>query len=591
MSSEKPVDQATAVVPLRIWPAILIIVAMWGLRFSGSLTEEPSMGQMMAQFMGPGAVSVLILVWWVFFSRARLSEKLIGAIGLLLIAVVTTMLEDKTVKGMGTMISAVPWGATAFALGAICFRSRSPARLYVALLAALIGFGYWSLVRTDAIHGDFKTVNRWRWQPTPEERFLETLNAKTPDNGLAASELSTESIENPEWPAFRGPHRDGVMPGVAIDENWNQHPPKEIWRTKIGPGWSSFSVAGDRLFTQEQRGENEVVACYNAKNGHEVWVHQDESRFWETIGGAGPRGTPTIADGSLFTLGANGILNRLDPLTGEVVWQRKLREDADREPPMWGFSSSPLVTQGLVIVHAGGAGSKGIFAYDQETGDLRWSAASGDHSYSSPQLSVVDGKECILMLTNKGLNFIEPTDGTMIGDHSWPFEGYRVIQPLVFDDAKILLGTPMGPGTQCISATWDGSKFSTEVVWTSKRMNPYFNDFIKHDGFLYGFDNSIFACVDLSDGKRKWKGGRYGHGQVLFLPAKNQLLVISEEGELVLLSANPDKHTEFARLKVFEARTWNHPVVVGDRLYVRNAQEAACFELPTMTDVTTELTN
>ena len=246
---------------------------------------------------------------------------------------------------------------------------------------------------------------------------------------------------------------------------------------------------------------------------------------------------------------------------------------------MWGFSSSPLVTQGLVIVHAGGEGSKGVFAYDEETGDLRWSAPSGDHSYSSPQLSVVDGKKCILMLTNAGLNFIEPEDGATIGNHSWPFEGYRVIQPLVLDDSKILLGTPMGPGTQCISAKWDGSKFSTEEVWTSKRMNPYFNDFIEHEGFLYGFDNAIFACIDLSDGKRKWKGGRYGHGQVLFLPDRNQLLVTTEEGDLVLLSATPDKHTELAKFKVFDTRTWNHPVVVRDILLIRNGQEMVAFRL------------
>ena len=296
MNNEKPVGEATAVVPLRIWPAILIVLTVWGLRFSGSFTEEPSMSQMMVQFMGPGAVSILILVWWVFLSRARISEKLIGAIGLLLTAVVTTMLEDKSVQGMGTMISAVPWGATAFAVGAICFRSLSPARLVVALLAALIGFGYWTLVRTDSINGDFETVRRWRWQPTPEDLFLETLKTRIPDKELA-TERDSESIENPEWPEFRGPHRDGITRGVAIDEDWQLHPPKEIWRTKIGPGWSSFSVAGDRLFTQEQRGDFEVVACYNAKSGHQVWVHQDESRFWETIGGAGPsrlRRLPTV---------------------------------------------------------------------------------------------------------------------------------------------------------------------------------------------------------------------------------------------------------------------------------------------------------
>lgn len=586
-STTPEVDQSATgkVLPLRIWPAVLLVLMIWCLRYCGVFVEEPSVPLMMTQFMGPGAIALLVLVWWVFFSRALLWEKLVGAIALMLIAVMCTMFAHKTVQGMGTMIYGIPWGMTAFCLGAIFFRSYSPARLVVALLAATVGFGYWSLVRTDSITGDFQTVQRWRWQPTPEDSFLETLTTRTPDSELTTSDLDMELIAEPEWPEFRGPNRDGVLPGLSIEENWKQHPPKEIWRNKIGPGWSSFAVAGNRLFTQEQRGDNEAVVCYNAKNGNEAWVHQDESRFWETIGGAGPRGTPTIANGKLFALGANGILSRLDPQTGEVVWQRKLREDAGREPPMWGFSSSPLVIQGLVIVHAGGEGNKGVFAYDEETGELRWSTPSGDHSYSSPQLSVVDGKKCILMLTNAGLEFIEPDDGASIGEYPWPYEGgYRVIQPLVLNDSRILLGTPMGPGTKCISATWDGSKFATEEVWATKRMNPYFNDFIEHEGFLYGFNNAIFACIDVSDGTRKWKGGRYGHGQLLFLPDSKQLLVITEDGDLVLVSATPDKHTELAKFKVFDARTWNHPVIVGNRLYVRNAQECACFELTTISD-------
>ncbi|MCH8215418.1 MAG: PQQ-like beta-propeller repeat protein [Planctomycetes bacterium] len=561
--------------PLRVWPAILFVFLIWGLRIGSRLADEPSFGVLMAGFMGPCLVSLLILLWWIFFSRALIKEKLIGALGLIIIIVLTTALSHKTVFGFGTMIYAVPWGMTAFAVVITCARRRYPARTALALLAALIGFGYWDLVRTDEIHGDFKAVQNWRWEPTAEERFLETLATRAPTPDVE----SREPLASPEWPGFRGADRRGEQSEVVLVEDWQTHPPREIWRVRVGPGWSSFSVAGNRLFTQEQRGDDEVVVCYSARDGSELWTHQDVSRFWETIGGAGPRATPTIAGDGLYTLGANGLLNRLDPLTGRLVWQCDLRKDAGRNPPEWGFASSPLVTHGLVIVHAGGTDDKGVLAYDETTGELRWSAPAGGHSYSSPQLSMVDGKECVLMLTNKGIRFVEPETGDVIGNHVWEFKQYRVVQPLVVAGSSVLLGTPMGMGTQRVDARWDGEQFVTETGWISKRMKPYFNDFVSHDGFLYGFDNNVFACVDIRDGEKKWKQGRFGHGQVLLLPSGGQLLVISEQGELVLLRASPDSFSELGRHKVLSGRTWNHPVVVGNRLYVRNGVEAACFEL------------
>ena len=253
-----------------------------------------------------------------------------------------------------------------------------------------------------------------------------------------------------EWPEFRGPHRNGTQPGIVLAEDWQVQPPQEIWRVPVGPAWSSFSVAGTRLFTQEQRGEAEVIVCYDADQGTEVWVHQDPSRFWEVIGGAGPRTTPTLNQGRLFALGAAGVLNCLDPLTGERIWQRDLNQDAGRQPPQWGYASSPLVVEDVVIVHAGGPEDKGVLAYDVASGELRWSCAAGDHSYSSPQLAELCGVVCALMLTNTGLTLIDPADGRLLGQHDWAFDGYRVVQPLVLGDSSVLLGSPMGTGTQRI---------------------------------------------------------------------------------------------------------------------------------------------
>ena len=575
-------EMPAKIAPLRVWPALLIIAIAWALRYGAAMFQEPSFGVRMTQIMGPGAVSLLVLVWWIGFSRATIKERIFGTIGLLVVAAATAFPQHKSVFGFGTLMFAVPCGMTAFAIG--CFLLRStPTRLIGSLLFALFGFGYWALVRTDEITGNFDTTQRWRWEPTPEDQFLASLDSIGESTAHNMSFDPACLAESP-WPGFRGADRSGATPGVTLDTDWNTTPPVEKWRIRVGPGWSSFSIAGDRLFTQEQRGEKEAVVCYNTDTGKQIWIHEDETRFWEVIGGAGPRATPTLTSNGMYTLGANGTINRLDPADGKVVWSKDLQELAERVPPTWGFSSSPLVTDGVVIVHAGGEEQLGLFAFDEQTGEVAWTAPSGNHSYSSAQRATLDGIDCVLMLTNEGLEIFDPVDGKVLGQHEWFFAGYRVVQPLVVGSSDVILGTPMGEGTQRINATWDGGKFTTEEVWAERGMKPYFNDYVQHKGFLYGFDNGIFACVNLEDGTRTWKRGRYGHGQAVLLPDCDLLLVATEKGAIKLLQANPDKHDELASFELFNSRVWNHPVLVGNRLYIRNADEAVCVELATKSE-------
>ena len=561
---------------LRVWPALMLVAAIWAVRIAPSLTDEPSMALMMASFMGPMAACALIAIWWLALSRATLKERLIGFVGLTIVMLVANSLADKSASGFMFLMFSIPWGMTAFVLTLFLLRSgTAPLRTWVALVTATIGLGYWDLVRTDEIRGDFATKRNWRWQPTAEDEFLDQIAAR----GASESSLPLPELGTPQWPEFRGPNRDGIQPGVTLDEDWDANPPKELWRIPVGPGWSSFAVAGNRIFTQEQRGENEVVVCYDGRNGEQIWVHEYPSRFWEVVGGAGPRATPTLSEGSLYAYGANGELRRLDAASGSLIWEHDTREDSGREPPQWGFSSSPLVSDGLVIVHAGGEGDKGLLAYDIDAGQLKWTAASGNDSYSSPHLATLGGEQRLLMLTNRELGAYDVATGELVGEHAWQYEGYRVVQPLVFGEGSILLGSPMGTGTRRVDSEWDEDELLFEEQWTSTRLCPYFNDYVVHQGHLYGFDNNIFACLDLEQGKRKWKGGRYGNGQVLLLPERDQLLVITEDGELVLLRATPDKHLELAKYRALDGRTWNHHVLVGNRLYVRNAEEAAGFEL------------
>ena len=208
-------------------------------------------------------------------------------------------------------------------------------------------------------------------------------------------------------------------------------------------------VAEGRLFTQEQRGEVEAVVCYDADTGTPIWAHESEARFWEAMGGVGPRATPTYADGRLFSLGATGLLHCLNPITGKVVWRAEVDEDPDRALPTWGLSSSPLVLDGVVIVHAGASSDPGMLGFDAQTGELRWTmATAGNETYSSPHAAKICGRQCVLMLTNHGLTIVDPSTGRLLCEYEFKFRGYRVAQPWVVNDTSILLGTPRGIDTR-----------------------------------------------------------------------------------------------------------------------------------------------
>jgi outer membrane protein assembly factor BamB len=371
----------------------------------------------------------------------------------------------------------------------------------------------------------------------------------------------------------------GHAKASKLATDWKSNPPKLLWKKPVGAGWSSFAVAGSFAFTQEQRGPNEVVACYEVATGNEVWTQQREARFDEPMGGPGPRSTPTLADGAVFIASASGMLQRLKAGTGEVVWQQDFKKLAGREPPMWGYASSPLVANSLVIIFAGGAGDKGVMAFDAATGQARWSVACGPESYSSPQLSKVLGEDTLLMLTNDGLLLLDPVTGKVRLNYAWKFEGYRALQPTVVSDDVVLLPTPMSEGTRAIRVSKKGDQLAAEELWTSKHMKPDFTELIAHKGHLYGIDGSMFSCVDLKTGTRAWKDGRYGKGQSLLLDSSDQLLIAAEDGRVVLLQADPTAHKEITSFQALKGKTWNHPVVVGDKLLVRNGTEAACYAL------------
>ena len=350
--------------PLRIWPAVILLAVLIVCRALPEVWEDAPPQLLMAGFMGPLACAGLLVVWWVTLSRSTMKERLFGLLGLLAAGGATYALVDPSMQGPGIMMLTLPLSAAVFGATAIVFsRWLSFRRTVAIVMATALVMGYSLLLRTEGMWGDYAIQYHWRWEESIESQNL-AARAVASTGGIDQLDIAVidEALANPQWPAFRGPQGDSRQYGSKVSPDWESSPPEQLWKVPIGPGWSSFVVAGPLLFTQEQRGEEEAVVCLDSETGRQLWAATYPSRFSDPLGGPGPRATPTLSDGALYAMGAEGVLSRLDPKTGDIQWQQDLREVADREPPTWGFSSSPLVVDGLVIVHAGGKGDKGTLA-------------------------------------------------------------------------------------------------------------------------------------------------------------------------------------------------------------------------------------
>jgi outer membrane protein assembly factor BamB len=531
-----------------------------------------------------------LLGWWLFARRVSWRDRLLGT-GAAVVVVIVALLAAHPSVGQVLVVRGLPIALTLLAVALLLTRSFSWSyRRW--LLAACLALGLlpWAAFRVDGQRGSLGFDFSLRWQPTAEDRFLEDLQAQSPgDAGDASGPGSLERgalLGVPaRWPGFRGPSRDGAVRDVVFGTDWEANPPRERWRHAVGPAWSSFAVAGGLAFTQEQRGEEEVTIAYSLQDGSEVWIHGSHERFEESQGGPGPRATPTYDDGRVYALGARGTLTALDAATGGVLWSRNLRDDVGAPLPQWGFSSSPLVEGRAVIVFAGATDGRSLVAYDRDAGAILWTAGEGQQSYSSPVPASIGGVSQVLMATDFGVQAFLPADGTLAWEYEWQIPGTpRIAMPVVLaDNRSVMVPTGYGKGTRRVEVTADGSSaaaFATERVWESRFLKPYFNDAVCHEGHCYGFDGRIFTCIGADDGERRWKGGRYGNGQVALLPAMDLLLVITEQGEVVLVPADPSAHREIARMQALTGKTWNHPVVIDGLLLVRNDEEVACYELP-----------
>jgi outer membrane protein assembly factor BamB len=448
-------------------------------------------------------------------------------------------------------------------------------RLRLGVAAPLLGclVGFVAVFRVEGLWGDSTVSFRWR--------RVSRVTAPPLRPALAPS-VSIAPNPARDFPQFLGRDRTGVLTQARLDANWAGRPPRELWRRPVGEGWSSFAVMGDAAFTQEQRDQNECVVCYGLLTGDEVWVHGDAVNFTSSLGGPGPRATPAVHRGRVYTIGATGLLNCLDARTGRRFWSIDVLKDNGAENIAHGVCASPLVLDDVVVVSPTGAAGPCLAAYDLETGRRRWSGGRHGASYSSPCLAELGGARHLLLFHGDGISGHDPATGRERWYFPWTNSvNTNVSQPIVRatqpDQVFISTGYDRGCALLRVSPAADGT-WNAEPLWSNNRLKTKFCSAVALGEYVYGLDDGILTCLALGDGTRQWKGGRYGHGQILL--AGNWLLVQAELGDVWLIEPNPTELRELGRVRALPGKTWNNPALAGPYLLVRNDHYAACFELP-----------
>lgn len=509
--------------PVRWWPAVLILVltvaAALGLRFIPHLSQQ-HLNIRVAQLL---AISLLLgLIWLLGLSR-------------------------------------LPW------------------RIRLQSLAALLGLlgGTAALFRIHGVTGDLIPILEPRWA---KRQFNEPTPSVSKTNALTAPSLPVPGAA--DFQQFLGPQRNGVAAFAKLATNWVTHPPTLLWRHPVGAAWSGYVVAGRLAITQEQRDQSEVVACQDLLTGAPVWSHPVPARYFNTLAGEGPRATPTVSSNRVFAQGATGMLLCLDLASGKPIWSRDVFKDAQSSIPSWGQSSSPLILGDWVIIAAGGRNDHSLIAYRTSDGSIAWHGGDEGDTYSSPLHASLLGTPQILLFAGS-LTSHDATTGKVLWKHPWPGGHPHVATPLVVSSSDVVISSGYGTGSARVRVARDtNGTWSAKQVWRSNRLKAKFTNLVVLDGFLYGLDDGIMACLDLGTGELKWKDGKYGHGQVLL--CGSLLLVMAESGEVVLLDPKPDQLHELSRFTALTGKTWNPPALAGELIVTRNDKEAACFRLPVL---------
>lgn len=466
-------------------------------------------------------------------------------------------------------------------------------------LIGLAVVGFFAVFEIQGVSGDMVPRFGYRFGKAPDQR----MGGFTASGSDQAEAKSLSVAEDPQaFPQFLGPDGNSRLAGPKLETDWAAHSPEEIWRIPIGAGWSGFSALDGRIYTMEQRDNEELVTCYNMQTGKPIWGTGIEARHYTVMGYVGPRCTPLLFDGRVYASGATGVMRCLDQRTGELVWQHDLLEMYGVSPSVevaniaWGRANSPLAYEldgrKIVIIPAGGPDKANkdemvsLVAFDAATGEKVWEGGHEQISYASPSVAQVDGNDQILSVNESTITGHDPATGKQLWSFDWPGNSNgnascSQVHPL--GNNRFFVSKGYGEGASTFEVKAEGDGFTTQVLWSNARvLKTKFTNVVILGDDVFGLNDGILEKVELGAKRPQWRERGFGHGQVLLVG--DVLLVMGEEGNLAVVDTASEEYHEFSRIKALSseiAPTWNPLCLYGDLLLVRNAEEAVCYKLPT----------
>ena len=381
-----------------------------------------------------------------------------------------------------------------------------------------------------------------------------------------------------EWHQWRGPNRDGISHETGLITSWPEAGPREVWRISLGDGFSGISISNGRAYTMYAKGEDEIVVCFDAKTGEEIWRYLDDYRFENRQGGDGPRSTPTVDGDSVYVLSAHGRLVALDALTGKEQWGYDFTKVFESKVPQHGFSTSPVVEGNLLLVEVGGTENRAIIAFNKENGDIVWNTQDDSSAYSSPITVTIHNVRQAIFFTAEGLVSVSPQDGQVYWRYTL-HTSYNVnaATPVFIAPDKIFISSSYDTGAALVQIEETDGKLSVSEIWRSRVMKNHFGSSILHEGYLYGFDDGTLKCIEANTGEEQWRNRGFRKGTLIL--ADGHLIVLGEGGNLALVKASHAEYLEVAQSQILNGRCWTAPSVSRGKLYLRNNEELVCLDL------------
>ena len=400
---------------------------------------------------------------------------------------------------------------------------------------------------------------------------------------VAATLFMTASLDA-QWPQWRGPNRDGVVPKTSVPSAW---PAKATvkWKHSVGEGYSSPVVANGRVYVHSRKDPEEIVTALDLATGKPVWTQKYQSAVTKNKYAAemskGPFSTPLVAGGRVYTLGTTAVLTAFDAATGAVKWRKDWSKEIDMSKLFTGTAMSPIIDSGLLIVHVGDDGGGVFRALDPASGTEKWSLPGHGPGYASPIIATFGGTRQLITMTDKAVVGVAVATGKQVWQIPFPDEwNENIVTPVVAGDLLVVSGTRKGTFGYRIERKTD--TFAANQVWHNTDVPMYMSSPVADGTFLYGFSNKRkgqLFCLDAKTGKVKWTTEGRGGTNASLQSAGPDLIVLTTEGELIVVRRNPEKYQEVRRYKVADGQTWAQPVLLGREVVIRDADAVALWSL------------